>query len=137
MPYHSVCCNHLNNRMKAADFLQQNRAQQTSKPRKYKNTVTYVAGERFDSKKEAKRYGELKLLEHAGKVADIKTQVRIDCRVNGAKITTYIADFQYRCIERNVLITEDVKSDATRKLPVYRLKKKLVLACTGIEISEV
>jgi hypothetical protein len=63
--------------------------------------------------------------------------VRIDCRVNGAKITTYVADFQYRLIERNVLITEDVKSDATRKLPVYRLKKKLVLACTGIVISEI
>jgi hypothetical protein len=120
--------------MKAADYLQLLREQ---KPRKYKNTVTHVAGAKFDSKKEAKRYGELRWLVHKGEITDLRTQVRIDCCVNGVKICTYIADFQYRLIERNVLITEDVKSDATRKLPVYRLKKKLVLACTGIEISEI
>lgn len=110
---------------------------QKQKPRKYKNTVTHVAGKKFDSKKEAGRYGELRVLEAAGEITDLRTQVRIDCSVNGVTICRYFADFQYRHIKRNVLITEDVKSDATRKLPVYRLKKRLVRACTGIEIVEI
>lgn len=107
------------------------------KKRKYKNTITYVAGKRFDSKKESDRYGELRVLESAGEITELRTQVRIDCSVNGVTICRYFADFQYRHIKRNVLITEDVKSDATRKLPVYRLKKRLVHACTGIEIVEI
>jgi hypothetical protein len=105
--------------------------------RKYKNVVSHVGDIKFDSIKEAKQYGELKLRERLGEITDLKMQVRIECFVNGVKICAYIADFQYRIIERNVLITEDVKSDATRKLPVYRLKKKLVRACTGIEIIEI
>jgi hypothetical protein len=123
--------------MKAAEYLQQVAAAKPAKRRKYKNTVTYVAGSKFDSAKEARRYGELRILESAGKIADLRLQVPIDCRVNDVKICTYIADFQYRCLERNVSITEDVKSDATRKLPVYRLKKKLVMALHGIAIEEI
>jgi len=34
-------------------------------------------------------------------------------------------------------VIEDVKSPVTRKLPAYRLKKRLMLACHGITIVEV
>ena len=43
--------------------------------------------------------------------------------VNGKKIGTYVADFQYLVNGRSVI--EDVKSSAT-KTPVYKLKKKII-----------
>src|SRR3990172_3854168 len=46
----------------------------------------------------------------------------------------YNPDFSYR---KSGLVVEDVKSPVTRKLPAYRLKKKLMLACYGITIVEI
>lgn len=88
----------------------------------------------FDSKKEARRYEDLLTLERAGKIAGLARQVPFACVVNGIHVCDYVADFTYVDGARKVV--EDVKSDATRKLPVYRLKRKLVLACHGIQISE-
>jgi hypothetical protein len=50
-------------------------------------------------------------------------------------VCKYISDFVY--LENGQKIVEDVKSEYTRKLPVYRLKKKLVKAVHGIDIKEV
>lgn len=44
--------------------------------RKYKNTKINVDGMTFDSKKEAKRYQELSLLQKAGEISGLQTQVR-------------------------------------------------------------
>lgn len=90
---------------------------------KYKNVKTEVDGITFDSKKEARRYAELKLLEKAGAIRGLELQPRIPLIVNGTKIGTYVGDFQY--IENNEQVIEDVKSTAT-KTPVYRLKKKIL-----------
>jgi hypothetical protein len=115
---------------------------------KYRNRKTEVDGIVFDSKKEAERYGELTLLEKAKKIEDLELQPKFPVEVNGQKICTYIADFRYK---EKLYVNfaqedwhvgtadriEDVKSEATRKLPVYRLKKKLVEAQYGITITEV
>jgi hypothetical protein len=88
----------------------------------------------FDSRKEAARWVELKALESAGALTALRCQVRIPVVVNGSKVCVYVADFVYIANGRRVV--EDVKSAFTRKLPVYRLKKKL-LAALGTAISEV
>lgn len=106
---------------------------------KYRNVPTIVDGVRFDSKAEASRYNELKLLLRAGKISDFKyTRSELTYRVviSGKKICDYIADFAYRDNATGLVVVEDVKSSITRT-PVYKLKKKLVEAMHGIKIVEV
>lgn len=100
---------------------------------KYGNVKTVVDGIQFDSKKEATRYCQLKLLQKAGKISDLRLQPKFDLVVCGTKICRYIADFEY--IENGLVIVEDVKSTAT-KTQVYRLKNKLMKAVLKIEILE-
>ena len=104
-------------------------------PTKYRAVPTKVDGIRFASKKEARRYAELLLLQKAGHIADLALQPRIKCTMNGVHICDYVADFFYydRRISTRGMVYEDCKG---YKTPVYKLKKKLVLALTGIEITE-
>ena len=54
---------------------------------KYGNKKTVVDGITFDSRKEAKRYQELKLLEKAGEIKDLRRQVKYELipsqKING------------------------------------------------------
>lgn len=108
---------------------------------KFKNIPTEVDGISFSSKKEAKRYGELKLLERAGEIADLKVQPAFPLDVNGVPICRYVGDFSYHHAHQGAvlaqLVVEDVKSPITRKHPVYRLKNKLFAAIHGFQITEV
>jgi hypothetical protein len=56
-------------------------------------------------------------------------------KVNGVIVCRYVADFVF--IRDGRRVVEDVKSAFTKTLPMYRLKKRLVRAALGIEISEV
>lgn len=102
---------------------------------KYGNKKTEVAGKVLDSKGEARRYQDLLLLEKSGAITDLKRQVRFRIEVNGHHICDYVADFVY--VEGGARVVEDYKSDETRKIERYRLKKKLMRAVHGIEIREV
>jgi len=103
---------------------------------KYKNIKTVINGISFDSKKEAAYYGILKLKQKAKLIDSFQMQVRYDLIVNGIKICFYKADFvTYK--DGVVLEVIDVKSEMTKKLPVYRLKKKLLKAIYGIDIVEI
>ena len=53
--------------------------------RKYGNKKTQFAGLTFDSKAEARRYGELQLLERAGLISNLRRQVPIEL-VPGVKL---------------------------------------------------
>lgn len=95
---------------------------------KYRNKKTVINGITFDSKKEAERYALLKLLEKAGKITDLKMQQKfliVPKAGNNPRAHYYIADFTYT--ENGKKIIEDVKSAITKKNPVYRLKKALIL----------
>jgi len=105
------------------------------KRNKYNARKTVVDGVTFDSAKESRRYSELKLLEKAGVIHSLTLQPRFDLIVNGTKCGFYKADFKY--VENSREVVEDVKSPMTAKLPVYRLKKKLVKAIYGIDIVEI
>lgn len=98
---------------------------------KYGAIRTTVDGITFHSKKEAARYEVLRDLAAAGGIANLRLQVSHTLHVNGQKICRYISDFEYDLEDRH--ITEDVKGRIT---DVYRLKKKLMRACLGIDILE-
>lgn len=103
---------------------------------KYHNKPTMVQGIRFASLKEANAWANLQFLEKAGRVRNLRRQVKLECKVNGKLVCRYIADFvfeEFRGAGQWVEVTADAKGYAT---PVYKLKKKLVLACLGIEIRE-
>ncbi len=86
---------------------------------------------RFASKKEAKRYTELKLLFKANQIQNLELQPPLDFIIDGKKIFTYRPDFIY--FENGKRIVEDVKG---MKTPVYRLKKKLIEAQLRVQIRE-
>ena len=98
---------------------------------KFNAKRTEVDGFVFHSKKEAQRYGQLQMLEQTGQISNLKLQVPYPLKVNGALITTYIADFVYDEDGREVV--EDVKGKRTRE---YVIKKKLMLAVLKIAIFE-
>jgi hypothetical protein len=107
------------------------------------NVKHQVDGHNFDSKKEAGRYHDLKLLQMAGEIRYLEVHPVFPIDVNGKRICTYEADFRYELRGRSTygatewkVIVEDVKSDYTRTLPVYRLKNKLMEAVYGIAITE-
>jgi hypothetical protein len=101
---------------------------------KYGSEKTEVDGKSFHSKKEAKRYGILRIMELAGEITDLELQPEFLIEVKGKKVAKYSADFRYRKDGKTVV--EDVKSKATRLKANYRLKKKCVEAQYGIEIIE-
>lgn len=95
---------------------------------KYHNIKTSVDGIVFDSKAEAYRYMELKLLLKAGEITDLILQPKfvLQDRFKDGKKTigaiTYIADFMYQ--EGDNTVVEDVKGVETA---VFKLKEKLFL----------
>lgn len=102
-----------------------------SKPSKMKNKKITIDGYKFDSIKESERYLELKVLLRANKIKDLILQPKFNIisRVKylGKTLQTrfYIADFKY--LEGDITVVEDVKSEFTRKDPVYTLKRQLFL----------
>ena len=108
---------------------------------KYGNRKTELDGITFDSRKEARRYAELKLLEMAGEISDLELQKPFILQPGfvheGKKIQPikYIADFCYN--DHGETVVEDVKSPATRKDKVYQLKKKMMLYVNKTEIKEI
>lgn len=121
---------------------------------KYHNKKVVYNGIKFDSKKEAHRYCELRLLAKAGEITDLQRQVEYELIPkqveyytvvkNGKSVeksrvierpTKYIADFVYRQ-KNGDLVVEDVKSTATRTTE-YIIKRKLLLQIYGIRIKEI
>lgn len=100
---------------------------------KYRSKRTEIDGISFASKKEAKRYSELKLLERAGHIRQLTLQPRFPLKVGGQLICTYVADFAY--FDQNARVIEDSKGFRTRE---YIIKAKLLKALNpGIDFREV
>ena len=99
---------------------------------KFNNSKVEWDGMVFDSEKEYKRYRELLLLLKAGEIGQLRRQV-----VYKLSVCDYIADHVYIDAKTGAEVVEDVKSEVTRKLPVYRLKNKMMFKELGIRIKEV
>ena len=119
---------------------------------KYGNKKVVVNGIEFHSKKEARRYKELFLLEKAGAISDLRLQekfVLIPAQYetferygkNGQRLkdgrrllereVAYIADFVY--IENGKMVVEDTKGMRT---PDYKIKRKMMLYFHNIKVKE-
>lgn len=100
---------------------------------KYGNKKVIVDGTEFDSKREANRYQELRLLLRAGMIANLRRQVIYPLHVNGTLVCRYKADFVYLDLALGREIAEDAKGFRTKE---YRLKAKLFEAVMGFKILE-
>ena len=111
----------------------------------------------YDSKKEARRAQELRLLQQAEQISDLREQVAYELipaqyveeprygkrgqplmprRRCVERACVYVADFVYNKLPSGELIVEDTKSPATRT-PEYIIKRKLMLYVHHIQIREV
>ena len=109
-----------------------------------------------DSQREAVRWQQLKLLERAGKIVNLKRQVKyilipaqrepdtIGKRggVKQGKLlereVAYIADFEYQDKETGRLVVEDVKGyKGGGAYMIFTIKRKLLLWVHGIRVREV
>ena len=111
---------------------------------KYKNRKCTVNNEVFDSKKEARRYVELKALEKLGRISGLERQkkfILIPSQKDENEKTierecSYIADFVY--VENNKTVVEDVKGyRGGGAYAVFTIKRKLMLEKYGIRVKEV
>jgi hypothetical protein len=107
---------------------------------KYHNKKTEIDGVVFDSRKEALRWHELKLMEKAGLISDLRRQVPFSLIPNlkddSGKVieraVKYIADFCY--IQNGEAVVEDVKGIRSKD---YILKRKMMLYFHGIRVKEI
>lgn len=122
------------------------------KSNKYGSKKVEFDGIVFDSKKEAKRYKELLLLEKAGAIQDLQRQVKfvlipaqrepdIIGKRGGIKAgkllekeCAYFADFVYWDKKHFNIVVEDTKGYRTTD---YIIKRKLMLYMHGIRIKEI
>lgn len=104
------------------------------KKSKYGAVKTEVDGIMFDSKREASRYQELRLLEQAGEIANLRLQVPyiLFPKNEHGRALKYIADFVYND-DTGALVVEDAKGHST---DVYKIKRRLMAELKGIEIKE-
>ena len=122
---------------------------------KYNNFKTCIDGEEFDSKKEAKRWCDLLVLQKAGVITNLQRQVKYALippqyetyerygnkgqrLKDGQRLVerecSYIADFVYQDKVTGGLVVEDTKGIKTKD---YIIKRKLMLWVHGIKINEV
>lgn len=106
---------------------------------KYRNKKVTIDGIVFDSKREAKRYTELKLLEKAGQIQGLELQKEYvlipSQKINGKvaeRAVKYKADFVYT--ENGKTVVEDTKGMRTKD---YIIKRKLMLYIHGVKIKEI
>lgn len=121
-----------------------------NKKNKYSNIKVDMYGETFDSRKEARRYYELKLLEKAGEIKNLQRQVKfllipsqfeeiVDAKGKPKqkcieRACVYVADFQYQDAHTGELVVEDTKGVRTKE---YIIKRKLMLSVYNIRIKEI
>ncbi len=126
-------------RMSAAE-LREAMAQGKGKKNKYNAQKTEVDGIKFDSAHEAKRYGQLKILERAGHISDLRLQEVIylhgknePLKTSKGRAMRLTLDFTYIDSKTGLRVYEDAKGMPTRDYEV----RKAVAAAQGVEVIEV
>jgi len=107
---------------------------------KYGAMKTEVAGITFDSKAEARRYGQLIMLERAGHIAGLTRQVpfvlapsvKFEDAKKAKPALRYMADFMYSDVGTGKIVVEDVKGVIT---PLFRVKQHLMKSVHNIDVK--
>lgn len=109
------------------------RCDSNNKVNKYRNQKIYDpdTGATFDSKFELSCWKELKLLEKAGKISDLKRQVKYELKVNNQLVCRIYPDFEFT-LNGNI-VTADAKSAGTQG-QIFQIKRKLFKALHDREI---
>lgn len=106
---------------------------------KYGNRKIEIDGIKFDSRAEGARYLDLRAMECAGQIEELRLQVPFvlipkQRRADGKaeRECRYVADFVY--LAGGKVVVEDVKG---MKTPDYVMKRKLMLHVWGISVREI
>ncbi len=126
------------------EILKLSRQPKTVKRNKFNASKVECDGMTFDSKKEYKRYIELKAMQQRGEITGLQHHTKFELAPktklegeNRAKpALRYFADFTYYNAVGQYIV-EDVKSAATRKKDSYRNKKHLMKTVLNIDVREV
>lgn len=90
---------------------------------KYHAKKVVLDGITFDSKKEADRWQELRILELTGQIQNLERQVKYELvpKTGAERAVKYYADFRYE--EGGKTVVEDAKGFRTKD---YMIKRKLL-----------
>ena len=127
------------------------------KRNKYYAEKCKINGSVFDSKREARRYTQLQLLQRAGQICDLQRQVKFilvpaqyetyerygknrrrlkDGQRLLEREVAYIADFVY--FENGEKVVEDTKGyKKGTAYDLFTIKRKLMLSVHGIRVREI
>lgn len=108
------------------------REDKKKKKSKYGNSKVEVDGILFDSTKEAKRYGELKMMRKGGVISFLELQKEFELNDGGTHSYKYVADFCYTITDTGEKVIEDCKGALT---VVFKKKQKLMKKLFGIIIK--
>lgn len=126
------------------EILKQSDKPKAAKRNKFNAVKVELYGMKFDSKKEYKRYIELKAMQQRGEITRLEHHTKFELapktKLEGEKrakpALRYFADFTYYNAAGQYIV-EDVKSEATRKKDSYRNKKHLMKTVLNIDVREV
>ena len=114
---------------------------------KYHNKKIETEDGAFDSKKELKRWNELKLLEKAGEIRKLQRQVKFplikaqrDPKTKKVleREVSYVADFVYQDPVSGIWTVEDVKGyKGGGAYSVFSIKRKMMLYFYHIQVKEI
>lgn len=119
------------------------------KPSKYRNVKVVVDGHTFDSKREARHWGELKVRERIGEIRNLEHHPKaIDLLCPSypnmvdhqgfanSVVSRYEPDFTYEELIEDEWVGRVVDAKG-KKTAIYMLKKRWLFLQSGIEILEV
>lgn len=109
-------------------------------PAKYSNKKTVIGDVSFDSRAEARRWGDLKLMERAGLIAGITLQpsyelapsVKFTGATRAKPALRYVGDFAYTDLKTGLLVIEDVKGVQTE---AFIIKRHLMKSIHGLDVT--
>jgi len=88
----------------------------------------------FGSKAEMRRGAELILMVAAGEISDLRWHPEFEVNIGGQPYCRYTADSSYW--RKGRFVVEEVKSEATRRDPAYRLRRKAAELYCGFKVVE-
>ena len=107
---------------------------------KYRNKETFYKGIIFDSAKECARFIELEKFEEEGLIKSLECQYPLTVVINNKKMFSLVVDFRYYHNQLGDYVYEDVKPYIKKHkkfmtTPLFNLKRKIVEATLGVEIT--
>lgn len=127
-------------RMTTQELKQLQQAETGDARQKYRSQRETVDGITFDSRREARRWRQLRLMERAGEIRDLERQVVLELegrdgplRTRTGKTMRITVDFRYFDVALGLTVWEDAKGMPTRDYEVRRA----VAAAQGVQVVEV